>query len=146
LDSNPKGVPVDHNVSEWKVRHLRRPDQEPVLEITGETRIPATYRAVLKPAEDQGDDPSQLVLDLIINVPSGLPAAGMETRGTLFISYKSKTDQAYNTVKIVDVNADADTTGDTEWVLPVKQINWATTAQPPASKRWKGDATAHRQH
>lgn len=127
---------------------MRRPDQEPVLEITGESRISATYRADLKPAQDQGDDPSQLVLDLIITNPSGSsPMGGMETRGSIFISYKELTDKEYSTVKIVDVNADPDTTEETVWVLPVKQIDWATTAPAAASKRWKGKSTtSHRQH
>jgi hypothetical protein len=71
---------------------------------------------------------------------------GMETRGSLFISYKEVTDKAYETVKIVDVNADPDTTEDTEWILPVRQINWGTTASAAESTRWKGEeTTAHRQ-
>jgi hypothetical protein len=127
---------------------MRRPDQEAVLEITGESRIAATYRADLKPAEDQGDDPSQLVLDLIITNPSGSsPMGGMETRGSLFISYKEVTDKEYSTVKIVDVNAAPDTTEETVWVLPVKQVDWGTTATAAESRRWKGKATtSHRQH
>ncbi len=138
---------MDHHVGEWKARHMRRPNQEPVLEITGESKMPATYRAVLKPAKEQGEDPSQLVLDLIINDPSGSPAAGMETWGTLFISYKQLTDEPYDTVKIVDVHADPDTTEDTVWVLKVKQINWGTTPPAAESTRWKGEATTtHRQH
>ena len=137
---------MDHNVSELRARHMRRPGQEAILEVTGECKLPATYRAVLNVADQQGDDPSQLVLDLIINDPSNLPATGVENRATLNISFKMKTDTDYSTVKITDLLADPDTTDPTEWVLPVRQINWDTTPQPAKSRRWKGEATtAHRQ-
>lgn len=138
---------MEHNVSGLSARHHRRPGQEPVLEVTGECKLPATYRAVLRMAEDQGDDPSQLVLDLFVNDPSGLPASGVENRATLNISFKLKTDAEYATVKITDIHGDADSEDPTEWVLPVKQIDWGTTAPAAESKRWKGKAkTAHREY
>lgn len=137
---------MDHHVSGWNARHIRRPGEPAVLSVTGECTLPAIYRAVLTVSEKQGDDASQLHLDLNINIPSGRPPTAVENRCTLNIIFKLPTEQQCSSLLITDVHADADTTEDSVWTVPVKLINWGTVAKAPESQRWKGEALAHRQN
>jgi hypothetical protein len=142
-----KELSMDHKVSNWDARHIRRPGQEPVLSVTGECRLPATYRMVLNVHEPQGEDPSQLVLDLIIENPSGKPSTTVEGLANMNIAFKMPTEETYSSVLISDINADAGTEDETVWTVPVKLIDWGTTAAPNDSKRWKNKAVAsHREN
>lgn len=138
---------MDHQVSGWDARHVRRPGEQAVLSVAGLCNLPAIFRAVLTVSEHQGEDPEQLCLDLNINVPSGKPPTAVENKCTLNIAFKMPTEQTYSSLFITDIQADPDTTEDTVWTVPVKLINWGTVAQAAPSKRWKGEATtAHRQN
>lgn len=121
---------------EWKARHERRPGQPAVLMVTGECKIPATYRAVLKQSEQQGEDPTQLVLDLVVTLPSGLGNLESEKRATLNVSFKLPTENEYKTVRIIDVNSQE---GES-WEIPVRVLEMANTPKAPKSRRWEGVA------
>jgi hypothetical protein len=136
---------MDHHVSGWDARLMKRPGDEAILTVTGECKLPATFRAVLEVAERQGEDPSQLVLLLIISIPSGLPPTAVEARGTLNISLKMPTEKIYNSVKIADINADPETEEATVWNVPVKVIDWSNSPAPKRSDRWKGATTGSQQ-
>ena len=136
---------MDHRVSGWDARLMKRPGDEAILTVTGECKLPATYRADLEVAERQGEDPSQLVLLLIITLPSGLPPTAVEGRGTLNISLKMPTEEVYSSVKIADINADPETEEATVWNVPVKVIDWSNTPTRKKGDRWKGATTGSQQ-
>lgn len=137
---------MDHHVSGWDSRHIRRPGEAAVLSVIGQCELPAIFRAVLEVAETQGEDPTQLALNLNINVPSGKPPTAVENKCTLNIAFKMPTEQTINTLVITDLNADPDSAEEKVWTVPVKIINWATTAAAAKSKRWTGEALSHRQN
>jgi hypothetical protein len=136
---------MDHRVSGWDARLMKRPGDEAILTVTGECKLPATYRADLEVAERQGEDPSQLVLLLIITLPSGLPPTAVEGRGNLNISLKMPTEKIYSSVKIADINADPETEEATVWNVPVKVIDWSNTPTRKKGDRWKGATTGSQQ-
>lgn len=137
---------MDHQVSGWDSRHIRRPGDVAVLSVIGQCNLPAIFRAVLEVSEKQGNDPTQLCLDLIIHVPSGKPPTAVENKCTLNIAFKLPTEQTINTLLITDVNADPDSDEEKVWTVPVKIINWGTVATAAKSKRWTGEALSHRQN
>ena len=136
---------MDHHVSGWDARLMKRPGDEAILSVTGECKMPAIYRAVLEVAERQTEDPDQLLLLLIISLPSGKPPTKMETLGTLNISLKMPTEKVYKSVKIADINADPETEEPTVWNVPVKVIDWSNTPTRKRSDRWKGATTGSQQ-
>jgi hypothetical protein len=136
---------MDHHVSGWDARLMKRPGDEAILTVSGECKLPATYRAVLEVAERQEEDPSQLLLLLVITNPSGLPPTNMENRATLNIALKMPTEETYTSVKIADINADPETEEQTVWVVPVKLIDWSNTPARKKSDRWKGATTGSQQ-
>lgn len=136
---------MDHHVSGWDARLMKRPGDEAILTVSGECKLPATYRAVLEVPERQEEDPSQLLLLLVITNPSGLPPTNMENRATLNISLKMPTEETYTSLKIADINADPETEEETVWVVPVKLIDWGNTPSPKRSDRWKGATTGSQQ-
>lgn len=116
----------------WHAKHERRPDKEPLLTVTGECHLPATHRTVLEMHEPQGDDPSQLVLDLVVTNPSGFGHMDSEGRGMLFVDFKLKTDQDYKTVKIIDRNSEE---GE-EWEVPVRVLTQPVASAPGQRNKW----------
>lgn len=136
---------MDHRVTGWDARLMKRPGDEAILTVTGECKLPATYRAVLEVAERQTEDPDQLVLLLIITLPSGSTSTAVEGRGNLNISLKMPTEKIYKSVKIADINADPETEEATVWNVPVKVIDWANTPTRKKSDRWKGATTGSQQ-
>jgi hypothetical protein len=136
---------MDHHVSGWDARLMKRPGDEAILTVSGECKLPATFRAVLEVAERQEEDPSQLLLLLVITLPSGLPPTAMENRATLNITLKMPTEETYTSVKIADINADPETEEQTVWVVPVKLIDWSNTPARKKSDRWKGATTGSQQ-
>ncbi|MGQ0678091.1 MAG: hypothetical protein ACT4OM_00265 [Actinomycetota bacterium] len=137
---------MDHHVSGWQARHMRRPGQPAILSVTGQCQLPAIYRAVLKVSEDQGEDPSKLILELMIHVPSGKPPTLQENKATLNIELKLPLEQEYQSAVIIDIYADEESSEPTVWEIPIKVIDWGTVSGPGESKRWKGEALSHRQN
>lgn len=111
---------------EWHARHELRPDREPLLTVTGECHLPATYRADLEMREPQGDDPSQLILDLVVSNPSGHGHMDSEGRGRLFLEFTRKTDHYYKTVLIIDRNSE----DGESWEIPVRVLTQPVAAAP----------------
>lgn len=99
---------------EWEARHERRPGKPPLLMISGECKVPTTYRVVLQPHEPQGD-PDVLLLDLAITLPSA--GAGkvehsepflqlfMTKKAVIYVNYKVETETEYQTVTILDAES-----------------------------------------
>jgi hypothetical protein len=96
---------------EWDVRHDRRPDKRHILTVSGECKLPTTYRAVLEEHEPQ-DDPEVLLLDLEVNLPGG--ARGkvehsesfvqlyQERTAVVYVTFRMETETEYKTVTIMD--------------------------------------------
>lgn len=118
----------------WHARHERRPDKEALLTVTGECRLPATFRTVLEENESQGDDPSQLVLDLKISNPSGYGHMDSEGRCTLNVSFKKQTDKEYSSVLIIDRNSEEEE-GES-WEIPVRVLTQEMAAAPAKGTKW----------
>lgn len=116
----------------WHARHERRPDKEPLLTVTGECRLPATFRTVLERHEPQGDDPTQLILDLLISNPSGFGHMDSEGRCTLNISYKEETDEEYRSVLIIDRNSEENES----WEVPVRVLRQEVATAPTEGTKW----------
>ena len=135
---------MDHHVTGWDARLMKRPGDEAILTVTGQCKLPATFRAVLEMAEPQ-ENPDQLLLLLIITIPSGLPPTAVEGRGNLNISFKMPTEEIYSSVKIADINADSETEQATVWNVPVKVIDWSNTPTRKRGDKWKGATTGSQQ-
>jgi hypothetical protein len=103
---------------EWDVRHDRRPDKPHILTVTGQCRLPTTYRAVLQEHEPQ-DNPKVLTLDLVVNLPArsekmepgkvehSEPFVKLyqERKAPIYISFRLETDNEYETVTILDADS-----------------------------------------
>ncbi|MDQ4149473.1 MAG: hypothetical protein M3164_05705 [Actinomycetota bacterium] len=96
---------------EWDATHERRAGKAPILTITGECRLPTTYRVVLKPHEPQ-EDPDVLVLDLEAYEP---PRSDTEIEHSepfiqlympkpapIYVHYRTQTEHEYKTVTILN--------------------------------------------
>ncbi|MEX2587303.1 MAG: hypothetical protein WD602_04825 [Actinomycetota bacterium] len=105
-----------------------------MLTVTGECRLPATFRSVLEKREPQGDDPSQLILDLVISNPSGFGHMDSEGRCTLNVSFKMQTDKEYDSVLIVDRNSEEE--GGESWEVPVRVLVQEVAAAPVKGTKW----------
>lgn len=103
-----------------------------MLSVTGECNLPATYRTVLEVHEPQGDDPTQLILDLVVTLPSGLESTDNEARCTLNVAFKMNTEQDYETVLIVDKLSDEDES----WEIPVRVLKQAVAEAPMQGSKW----------
>jgi hypothetical protein len=109
-----KEEPKPLECGEWDARHERRTGKPPILTVTGECKLPTTYRAVLKPHEPQ-EDPEVLVLDLQVSLPSQ-PATEVkysepflklyqERPAAIYITYRVETETEYKTVTILNANS-----------------------------------------
>lgn len=105
-----------------------------MLTVTGECRLPATYRSVLEVHEPQGEDPSQLILDLVISNPSGFGHMDSEGRCTLNVAFKKQTDEEYKSVLIIDRNSEEE--GGESWEVPVRVLTQEMASAPTKGSKW----------
>lgn len=117
---------------EFKARLEKRPDSPGVLTVTGECNLPAVYRAVLEAHDPPGETPGQLVLDLVVTLPSGLPPTTVEGYCTLNLAFKTKTEQEYKTVLIKDRNSE----DGESWEIPVRVLTQQLADVRPDGTRW----------
>lgn len=95
----------------WSATHNRMPPDGPVLRVTGECTMPTPgYRCSLKKAEPQGTNPRDLLLELVIDKPTGFQNPAI---APCPIEYELNTSEGFDTVSIVDV----------EVGIPVQTIN-----------------------
>ena len=120
--------------SEFKAKWEKRPDRDGILVVSGECNVAATHRIDLKPHDPPSDDPDQLLLDLVITLPSGLPPTAVENRATLNFAHKEFTEEPPSTVKIVDVNSQEDPKD--EWVIPVRRLTQGLASITPDGTKW----------
>ncbi len=119
---------------EFKAKWEKRPDKPGLLTVTGECTLAAVYRVVLKPHDPPSENPDQMVLDLFITLPSGLPPTAVEGRATLNFSYKELTEQPYKTVVILDVNSEEDPKE--QWEIPVRVLTQGLSEVRPDGTKW----------
>ena len=97
--------------SEWDAIHERRSGKRPILTVTGECRLPTTYRVVLKPHEPQ-EDPEVLVLDLDAHEPERAQTdiehsepfiqLYMPRPAPIYVNYRVETDVDYKLITILN--------------------------------------------
>ena len=84
---------------DWQAWHDRQPGATPTLHVTGACEFPtAGYSVVLRRHEPQGINPRDLLLDRVVDAPSG-PVAEVIT--VVEVHYREETDVAYDTVTIL---------------------------------------------
>jgi hypothetical protein len=87
------------NCREWSAWHDHQPPGPPVLHVRGECEFPtAGYSVELRRREPQGINPKDLVLNRIVQEPSG-PVAQVVT--VVEARYQEETDFEYETVTIL---------------------------------------------
>ena len=87
----------------WEAWHEQVGTRVPTLYVSGECTFPTTgYVARLDPHTPQGNDPRDLLLDLVVQVPTG-PVNEVET--AFRVQYTKRFSPSYDTVSIVDVAA-----------------------------------------
>jgi hypothetical protein len=119
---------------EFKAKWEKRPDRDGILVVSGECKVAATHRVDLKRHDPSSENADQLLLDLVITLPSGLPPTAVENKATLNFAYKELTEEPPSTVKIVDVNSEEDPKD--EWVVPVRKLTQGLATISPDGTKW----------
>ncbi|HVL51554.1 MAG TPA: hypothetical protein VM754_08660 [Actinomycetota bacterium] len=119
---------------EFKAKWEKRPDKPGILTVAGECSLAAVYRVDLVRHDPPGENPEQLVLDLVINLPSGLPPTAVEGRATLNFSYKEQTDEPYTSVLIIDANSEEEPKD--QWEVPVRILTQGLAHITPDGTKW----------
>lgn len=85
--------------SEWTAWHDRMPGSPATLHVTGQCVFPTDgYSVALKRAEPQGFNPEVLLLERVVQAPTG-PVTQVET--TEEVHYSEETEQRFTDVTIL---------------------------------------------
>jgi hypothetical protein len=125
---------MERACGEFKAKWEKRPDKAGVLTVAGECSLGAVYRVDLKPHDPPSEDPDLLLLDLVITLPSGLPATKVEGRATLNFSHKEMIEDPPTRVRIVDVNSEEDPKD--QWEIPVRVLTQGLAEVRPEGTKW----------